>query len=1087
MSDNSNKGGIFKGNSHANGGIDVVVKGSGQQIEVEGQEPLVPSEALQDTTVYQYTGNNFDILNKINKSVGAKGLNKKATEVHAGDVIICKATLQDKSVKTLKGTHKQIISAINSEAGCNVIEEGGTITKNGKTSEYKNGGTAPKEYSEKELKLRAAKKKESIGILSKNVNRLRNQVNEDLKSEDEKYFLTALVVYTMFETCERVGNGESESNGHYGVTGFKKSHVKVNDGTVEFKYRGKSGVDHTKTINNQKLAELIQKAFKKSPSKKLFVTSDGFEIKNDRINRYLSPFNITAKDIRGYSANKLIVSRLKRITPEDSESKRKRQFNDIVKIVAEKVGHTPATLKKHYMLPDLEQTWMQTGHIIDLNTFHPQFKDGGEVDKDGIYSEWKNLINVPLSKLKEFYDSEEGKKAGLSKKEADRLKISSGRESARWIMRMKETKKEDWTPKMWEWAKKQISFVKRMSANPGELFDEKGHKTRKHTALLIWGHDPLKKPTLKKKTQVKKTTQKQVSSTKMANGGQTRMEKFDSGGTITIGDLQNRLRVAELMSQKIPSTKGRVDIIKKMIAKQYQKPIKREKRETPKLEGDVRAHLKDKLDLSKINPKYRAYYPTIVNITNKDFDWFKISDEKREYFDEWEHDILDGELDIYDKKFKDYYQYTDFDVDNEDEDTIEMNNGDGYDITLEKVSPKKWVVNLTDLQGTNHKLTTLTESKKDEIILDFDRWFKKWIETDEAARIIPEIGFIRTTEKHEGDIPSILRELIERDDKSYFFENIWDEYGQTYSEDLVGLVAEHPEAMKTLDPSQIRMFEQGGMVGLSKAKNVKKTKYGCEISKVENGGEIEDLKPTVSKQGDTTYTTHKIKIGKTEYSVLVAEGGYNYVSIRKETNNPFKTAGQQFKNFDEAIAHYKNPSMKVELMKIQTGTKYRMKNGGETDALFQKNVNILINEDPQLNEGNSELNKNITVLPLINGKAEIKDGRKKIAIIYDRYEFFKGTDVLVNPNDAFKLELPQSGLGKTYKNLHELVRDLKKYFPEVDIQPKDLLLETDVATFSIVLHGPHRDILNELIRTNNPYKRATLKDELYKKTGYAIK
>ncbi len=46
---------------------------------------------------------------------------------------------------------------------------------------------------------------------------------------------------------------------------------------------------------------------------------------------------------------------------------------------------------------------------------------------------------------------------------------------------------------MWRWAKKQISFIKRMSGMRGSLYNNKGEKTRKHTALLIWGHNPEQK------------------------------------------------------------------------------------------------------------------------------------------------------------------------------------------------------------------------------------------------------------------------------------------------------------------------------------------------------------------------------------------------------------------------------------------------------------------------------------------------------------------------------------------------------------------------------------------------------------------
>lgn len=111
---------------------------------------------------------------------------------------------------------------------------------------------------------------------------------------------------------------------------------------------------------------------------------------------------------------------------------------------------------------------------------------------DETYKKWKRLVNMSASELQKFYNSEEGKEAGLSKSESGKLGIGNGRESARWILKMKNTPKNNWTPKMWEWANRQISFISRMSGNSGSLYDEKGNKTRKHTSLLIWGHNPNK-------------------------------------------------------------------------------------------------------------------------------------------------------------------------------------------------------------------------------------------------------------------------------------------------------------------------------------------------------------------------------------------------------------------------------------------------------------------------------------------------------------------------------------------------------------------------------------------------------------------
>ena len=123
-----------------------------------------------------------------------------------------------------------------------------------------------------------------------------------------------------------------------------------------------------------------------------------------------------------------------------------------------------------------------------------KFEKGGkltQLEKKTIHNKWKNLVNMTYTELRKYYDSKDGKTSGLTQKEADDLGIDSGRESAVWIMKMKRTNYKDWTPEMWRWAKKQISFISRMRGNQGELM-ENGRRTPKLKSLLIWGHNPYK-------------------------------------------------------------------------------------------------------------------------------------------------------------------------------------------------------------------------------------------------------------------------------------------------------------------------------------------------------------------------------------------------------------------------------------------------------------------------------------------------------------------------------------------------------------------------------------------------------------------
>ena len=175
------------------------------------------------------------------------------------------------------------------------------------------GGFIRKEESPKVIKKRWTKKKENIGALAHNIRSLRYNITRDLKSEDEKVFLTALAVALMDKTAERVGNEDSAENGHIGITGLRKKHIKIDGNTITLKYTGKSGVDHEKTFTDEELAKALQRAIDNSATRYLLCTSDKFRIKNDRVNRYLQEFDITAKDIRGYSANKWILDKLKKV------------------------------------------------------------------------------------------------------------------------------------------------------------------------------------------------------------------------------------------------------------------------------------------------------------------------------------------------------------------------------------------------------------------------------------------------------------------------------------------------------------------------------------------------------------------------------------------------------------------------------------------------------------------------------------------------------------------------------------------------------------------------------------------------------
>lgn len=137
-------------------------------------------------------------------------------------------------------------------------------------------------------------------------------------------------------------------------------------------------------------------------------------------------------------------------------------------------------------------------HVCHKCNHENKFSHGGlplTKERQEIYSKWSSLVNMTEGELEKFYNSPLGKTAGLTEAQAKANKIHSGRESARWLLKMIPLDPKEWTPLMWSWANRQISFISRMSGVKGPLYDNNGEPTRKLLALLIWGHNPEKKNT----------------------------------------------------------------------------------------------------------------------------------------------------------------------------------------------------------------------------------------------------------------------------------------------------------------------------------------------------------------------------------------------------------------------------------------------------------------------------------------------------------------------------------------------------------------------------------------------------------------
>jgi len=227
------------------------------------------------------------------------------------------------------------------------------------------GETTVYVYSEGQIDKRHREKAQRLEKLRKSKSKLDAQVKKDLTAKDDKTRGVALAIALMDETAERVGNEESADDGHVGVTGWTKEHIKFKGGKAHIDYVGKSGVKQHKEVADKALVKALKAA------------CDGDEdcvvgASAEEVNAYLKEFDITAKDIRGLHANQTMQDSLRSIRkkgpklPSDKKEREKllkEEFKKALEQTAEAVGHEPSTLKSQYLVKGLEGDFMGDGTV----------------------------------------------------------------------------------------------------------------------------------------------------------------------------------------------------------------------------------------------------------------------------------------------------------------------------------------------------------------------------------------------------------------------------------------------------------------------------------------------------------------------------------------------------------------------------------------------------------------------------------------------------------------------------------------------------------------------------------------------------
>lgn len=168
----------------------------------------------------------------------------------------------------------------------------------------------------------------------------------------------ASVVRLLERTLIRVGNDEyARTNGSFGLTTLRDTHVDINGSTIRFQFRGKSGKRHEVGLEDRRLARIVRQC-RDLPGQALFQYVDDRgrrrNVSSTDVNSYLKAItgeDFTAKDFRTWFATVLACTSLREFEAAPSPAQAKKNVVTAIEAVAGVLGNTRSVCRKAYIHP----------------------------------------------------------------------------------------------------------------------------------------------------------------------------------------------------------------------------------------------------------------------------------------------------------------------------------------------------------------------------------------------------------------------------------------------------------------------------------------------------------------------------------------------------------------------------------------------------------------------------------------------------------------------------------------------------------------------------------------------------------------
>jgi DNA topoisomerase-1 len=188
---------------------------------------------------------------------------------------------------------------------------------------------------------------------------IRAGVQRDLERRGlPKEKVLATVVRLLETTFIRVGNDEyARDNESFGLTTLRNKHVRIDGARLMFRFRGKSGLEHSIELTDRRLAGIVKNC-QELPGYQLFEYADPkgevHRLDSADVNEYirgLSGQDFTAKDFRTWAGTLLAAREFYAAGLSRNETEAKKTVVATVKSVAGALRNRPATCRKYYIHP----------------------------------------------------------------------------------------------------------------------------------------------------------------------------------------------------------------------------------------------------------------------------------------------------------------------------------------------------------------------------------------------------------------------------------------------------------------------------------------------------------------------------------------------------------------------------------------------------------------------------------------------------------------------------------------------------------------------------------------------------------------